>query len=208
MGLSAYPFNEIEEKQRQAGVKLPVPSESPDPATKQYVLPLSGAPGGLDSFSELRRLVVADVHARLQRLLGVQVLFPPSRNSFPAAVGGRARPAGSPAEEAARQESESFRALLHTLSISLDDAAEVDTGEPRFYRWAQWLFLELEKRGLVSRKSPPSEERGERAAEGPRDRGQRLRSGRWFADLSSFGDRLLNDLDRTNWPAPEKKDQR
>src|SRR5262245_51499052 len=109
MGLSAYPFKEIEEKHRLSGAKAPAPPESPDPATKQYVLPLSSPDNGAESFGELRRLVVADVHARLQRLLGVQVLFPPSLNSLSAGSEARARQAGRTPDGVAREEAEALR---------------------------------------------------------------------------------------------------
>ena len=209
--MSTYPFKEVEEKQRAAWAKLP-PATKPSDATKHLIfsLPIPMGTGDL-SYSSLRRFVFADVHARLQWLQGTAVRFGTGWNGFAPGVESGARLAHLPPLDFLERERDTAAKLLGDLAVSLDAGAEVDLHRPEACRWAQWLFIQFQKHRLVSwKRSRPPEPPGEagRGFLGTRPPAPERRTGSYWLDLGAFGDRLLNDLDRTNWPVPEKKDQR
>jgi leucyl-tRNA synthetase len=163
---------------------------------------------GAATYGELRRFVVADVHTRLQRFQGSAVRFAAAWDGFSAGVEAAARASGAPPAELVERDGRALKKLLTELGVSLDPEGVLDLHRPEVYRWSQWLFLELLRRGLLKRRSSPAPNAGlEGSAPAPVASGPR-RPGPWVADLSSFGDRLLNDLDRTNWPLRDKKEQR
>jgi hypothetical protein len=211
--LSTYPFKEVEEKQRAAWAELPPapkPSDSPKHLIFSFPIPVGV---GDFSYSSLRRFVLADVHARLQGLQGSAVRFGATWNGFAPGVEACARLAQAAPLYLVEREREVFSKLLGDLAISLDPGAEIDLHHPEPCRWTQWLFLQLQKHKLVSwrrsRLSDPATEPGPgRGPAAERPRAHERRTGSWRLDLGAFGDRLLNDLDRTNWPISEKKDQR
>ncbi len=253
----AYPFREIEERQRVTWRSMPqgtgsllqaapasapasdsasagvsVPGHGAAPGAKHTVLSLP-TPLGAESatYTELRRHVIADLYARLHRLQGHPVRFTAAYQGFTPEVESRAAAQKISPREAAKQEGDALRNLLGQVAVTIDSDAEVDLGRAEVCRWTQWLFLQLHQRGLVFWKPPRAPAESEPARwgdiEGPRPaspaaegsagalRSERRGPGRpdgwaggWMLRLDPFCDRLLNDIDRTNWPVEEKKDQR
>jgi len=261
MPSSAYPFREIEERQRHAwrSTQAATAAGSPSPASSEAPsgplaasVPVSGAgipPGGkhtvlslptllraeAGSYSELRRYVIADLYSRLHRLQGHSVRFAAAYQGFTTEVENRATADKVLPVEAAKRESVALRDLLGQAAVTIDPEAEVDLCSPEVCRWTQWLFLQFHQRGLVYWKAPrdPAESEAPRWGdiEGNRpafpasdasagvpkserrgttrlDRSADGWPGGWMLRVDGFCDRLLNDIDRTNWPVEEKKEQR
>jgi leucyl-tRNA synthetase len=191
------------------------------PERKYYALEMFAYPSGDIHMGHFRNYTVGDVVARVRRMQGYQVLHPFGWDAF-----------GLPAEEAAIKRGQHprawtldniqvSRATLQRCGISYDWSREVTTCLPDYYRWSQWLFLMLYRRGLAYRgvslvnwcpgcKTVLANEQVEDGAcwrchseVGKRELEQ------WFLRTTAYADRLLAGLDRLpEWPEPIKTMQR
>ncbi len=153
-----------------------------------------------------------DILARAKRAQGYDVLHPMGFDAFglPAeqhAVKTGTHPAKKTAENVAV-----FRAQLKALGFSYDWSREVNTTDPKYVRWTQWIFLELFKRGLAYQ----SEVRvnwcpalgtvlaNEEVIDGRSERGnhpvERRAIRQWVLKITEYADRLLDGLDDVDWP--------
>src|SRR5262249_52514861 len=118
-----------------------------------------------------------------------------------------------------RRNIETFRRQLDALGFSYDWSREIDTTDPRYYRWTQWIFCKLFERGLAYEAEGPVNgcpARGgvranEEVIDGKSERGGhpvvRLPMKQWMLRITAYADRLLDDLEELDWPEPIKKMQ-
>ncbi|MCL2609762.1 MAG: leucine--tRNA ligase, partial [Treponema sp.] len=161
-----------------------------------------------------------DIHCRYLRSRGFNVLHPMGFDAFglPAenyAIKTGTHPALTTAENIAH-----FRKQIKALGFSYDWDREVATSSPEYYRWTQWIFLQLFRKGLAyEADSPinwcPSCKTGlanEEVKDGSCDRcGTRVtrkRIRQWMLRITAYAERLLADLDALDWPEPIKLMQR
>ncbi|HLD36570.1 MAG TPA: class I tRNA ligase family protein, partial [Planctomycetota bacterium] len=146
-----YDFKSIESKWRQywetQGVyKTPA---SPDPARKFYLLEMFAYPSGDLHIGHFRNYTVGDAYWRYKKMSGAEIMHPFGWDAF-----------GLPAEEAAIKHKlhprdwtgkniNTSRQTLKDLAISYDWDREVITYTPEYYKWTQWVFLQLYKKGLA-----------------------------------------------------------
>lgn len=188
---------------------------------KFYALTMLPYPSGDLHMGHMRTYTIGDIIARYQRALGKNVLQPMGWDAF-----------GLPAENAAIKHELSpaewtqkniarMRKQFDRLGFAFDWSREIATCDPEYYRWEQWLFLQLYKKGLVYRKASlvnwdPVDQTvlaNEQVVDG---RG--WRSGalveqheiyQWFFKITAYADELLNDLDNLpGWPERVKTMQR
>src|SRR2546426_1103452 len=125
MAFPGYPFQEIEARQRAAWAAQPASPAPAESELKHFALTLPIVPGSAaGSFSELRRFVIADLHARLQRGQGGRVRLAASWNGFDAAIEKRARETGKRPAEIAERDREALRALLGDAAVTIDSQVE------------------------------------------------------------------------------------
>ncbi len=152
--MTDYDFSKVEEKWQQSWEKqklyhTPSPEEEGE---KYYVLEMFPYPSGNLHMGHVRVYSIGDVIARCRRMCGYQVLHPMGWDAF-----------GLPAENAALEHDihpntwtwdniERMREQLKRLGISYDWEREVATCHPDYYRWTQWIFLQLYERKLAYRK--------------------------------------------------------
>ena len=115
---------------------------------------------------------------------------------------------------------ENFRRQLEALGLPYDWSREIDTTDPRYYRWTQWIFQKLYERGLAYEAEVPvnwcpalgTVLANEEVIDGKSERGGhpvvRLPMRQWMLRITAYADRLLEDLDGLDWPEPIKKMQR
>ncbi|TYO94700.1 leucine--tRNA ligase [Desulfallas thermosapovorans] len=210
-----YEFREIETRWQQKWAEqdmYAVPDFSDRP--KYYCLEMFPYPSGKLHMGHVRNYSIGDVVARFKTMQGFNVLHPMGWDAF-----------GLPAENAAIKHGalhparwtmdniDSMRAQLKQLGISYDWNREVATCHPGYYKWTQWLFLQLYHQGLAYKKksavnwcpSCATVLANEQVKEGSCERCSSVVEKReleqWFFKITQYADRLLADLDKLDgWP--------
>ncbi len=162
-----------------------------------------------------------DILARFKRAQGHNVLHPTGWDAFGLpteqfAIKTGTHPALTTAKNVAR-----FREQLRKLGFVYDWAREVNTTDPRYFKWTQWIFLQLFKRGLAYVDEKPvwycpalgtvlANEEVLNTDEGPRsERGshpvERRNLRQWVLRITAYADKLLAGLDKLDWPESTKK---
>jgi leucyl-tRNA synthetase len=190
-------------------------------APSSYVLEMLPYPSGEPHIGHLKCYAVGDAIAHYRRRLGHRVLHPMGYDAFglPAenhAIKTGVHPSVSTAESIA-----SFQRQFRAWGISIDWSREIATHEPSYYRWTQWIFLELFRAGLAYRKEAavkwcPKDQtvlaNEQVDAEGHCERCGALVEVRqleqWFLRITDYAERLLGDLEEIEWPEHVKTMQR
>ncbi|HVA21426.1 MAG TPA: leucine--tRNA ligase [Candidatus Micrarchaeia archaeon] len=163
----------------------------------------------------------ADIHGRFQRLQGCDVFEPIGFDAFGIHSENHAILVGRHPQELVRQNVARFRRQLERLGAMFDWSASVDTTDPRYYRWTQWLFLQLWKADLAYRATRRvkwcPQDLTVLADEQVLGDGTCERCGslvlereleQWFLRISRFTERLLRGLDRLDWSESTARAQR
>ena len=188
---------------------------------KFYCLAMFPYPSGQLHMGHVRNYSIGDVISRYQRMLGKNVLHPMGWDAF-----------GLPAENAAIQNKippaewtynniKAMRGQFVRLGFSFDWSRELTTCDPTYYRWEQWFFIQLFKKGLVYKKNAevnwdPVDQTilaNEQVVDGRGWRSgalvERREIPQWFFKITAYADELLNDLDKLpHWPEQVKTMQR
>ncbi|MFZ5980861.1 MAG: leucine--tRNA ligase [Candidatus Zixiibacteriota bacterium] len=218
-----YDYQSIErkwqEKWNKTGLfKAPV---KPDADNKFYMLVMFAYPSGDIHMGHFRNYLIGDAVARQQMMLGKAVLHPFGWDAF-----------GLPAERAAIQRHihpeewtlkniSVSRNTLQKAGISFDWSREVTSCLPDYYKWTQWMFIQLFKKGLAYRKRGfvnwCPEDKTVLANEQVKD-GRCERCGtlvekkdqiQWYFKITDYADRLIDDLEKIpDWPENVKTMQR
>jgi leucyl-tRNA synthetase len=188
---------------------------------KHYVLDMFPYPSGSGlHVGHALGYVGTDIVARKKRMEGFNVLHPMGWDAFglPAeqyAIQTGKHPARTTAENTAN-----YRRQLKNIGMAYDWEREINTSDPRYYRWTQWLFKRLFERGLAYQTEVPvwwCEElktvlANEEVINGRSERGnhpcERRPLKQWMLRITEYADRLLADLDLLDWPESIKAQQR
>jgi len=217
-----YPFREIEQQAQQAWEtnKTFAAGEVSD-KPKYYCLSMFPYPSGRLHMGHVRNYTIGDVLSRFHRMRGYNVMQPMGWDAF-----------GLPAENAAIKNEtapaawtysniEHMKTQLKQLGLAIDWQREIATCKPEYYRWEQWLFTELFKKGLIYKKTATVNwdpvDQTVLANEQVID-GRGWRSGavvekrdipQYFMKITAYADELLQDLDKLDgWPEQVKTMQR
>ena len=214
-----YEFTEIEKKWREEWEKNPINLED-DKKPKFYCLDMFPYPSGTGlHVGHWRGYVLSDVVSRYKVLQGYQVLHPMGWDAFglPAenfAIKNNVHPRISTANNISN-----VKRQLHEISAIYDWDKEVDTTDPSYYKWTQWIFVQMFKKGLAYEKEMPLNWcpsckcvlANEEAAGGTCERcgatvtKRSLRQ--WMLKITAYADRLLEDLNKLDWSEKVKKMQ-
>src|SRR3990167_3540500 len=102
-----------------------------------------------------RGYVLSDVIARYQMLNGKNVLHPMGYDAFGLPAENAAIKAKSHPQKFTQESINNFRRQIKQIGTMIDWSREIDTSKPQYYKWTQWLFLQLYKNGLAYRKKAP-----------------------------------------------------
>ncbi|MDR2518048.1 MAG: leucine--tRNA ligase [Spirochaetaceae bacterium] len=220
-----YPFAAIEPKwqsywERHNTFKAAEDPETP-PEKRRYVLDMFPYPSarGLH-VGHPEGYTATDIYCRYLRMNGYNVLHPMGFDSFGLPAENYALKTGTHPSVSTAANIERFRSQIKALGFSYDWEREVDTSNPEYYRWTQWMFLKLFEKGLAyEAESPinwcPSCKTGlanEEVTNGECERCgakvSRKRIRQWMLRITAYAERLLADLEGLDWPEPVKLMQR
>ncbi len=168
----------------------------------------------------VRSYTAMDIVSRKKRREGMNVLYPIGWDAFGLPTENYAIKTGKDPRLATKENSDNFRAQLKSLGISFDWSREVNTTDPKYYKWTQGLFLKFLEKGLAYKtKMPinwcPKDKIGlanEEVVDGKCERcgtevEQRERE-QWMLKITAYAERLLKDLDEVDYPERVKAQQR
>ncbi|HZO36423.1 MAG TPA: leucine--tRNA ligase [Solirubrobacteraceae bacterium] len=185
-----------------------------------YVLEMLPYPSGEPHIGHLKVYSVGDAVAHFQRRSGRRVLHPMGYDAFGLPAENHAIQTGRHPRESTNAAIESFQRQFREWGISIDWTREFATCEPEYYRWTQWIFLQLYEAGLAYKHEAavnwdPVEETvlaNEQVVDGRGERSGALVEIRqleqWFFRITDYADRLLDDLGGIDWPEHVKTMQR
>ena len=210
---------EAEAQQYWADQRIFEVEEDPD-RESYYCLCMFPYPSGKLHIGHVRNYTIGDVISRFKRMQGMNVLQPMGWDAF-----------GMPAENAAiknnvppaawtYQNIDYMRGQLKLLGFGYDWKRELATCKPEYYRWEQWLFTRLMKKGIAYRKTAPvnwcpvdqTVLANEQVIDGRCWRCdtevERRELAQWFLKITDYADELLADLEQVDWPEQVKTMQR
>lgn len=161
-----------------------------------------------------------DILSRYKRMQGYNVLHPMGWDAFGLPAEQYALDTGNDPAEFTKRNIQTFKRQIQELGFSYDWDREVSTTDPEYYKWTQWIFIQLYKKGLAYIDEIPvnwCEALGtvlsnEEVVDGVSERGGypvvRRPMKQWVLKITEYADRLLEDLDTLDWPESIKDMQR
>ena len=145
-----YQAKSIEEKWQKLWAEEQAFQVTEDPAKpKYYVLEMFPYPSGRIHMGHVRNYSIGDVVARYKRMRGFNVLHVTGWDAFGLPAEQYAVKTGVHPSITTKQNIDNFRQQMRRAGLSHDWDREVDTTDPEYYRWTQWIFLKLHERGLA-----------------------------------------------------------
>ncbi len=214
-----YNYKEIEKKWRARWEKDPVnPTNTDKP--KYYCLDMFPYPSGNGlHVGHWRGYVLSDVVSRYKILQGYEILHPMGWDAFGLPAENYAIKTGTHPSVATAQSIKNIKRQVNDIAAIYDWDKEINTTDPSYYKWTQWIFIQMFKNGLAYEKEMPLNWcpnckcvlANEEATNGVCDRcgsqvtKKNLRQ--WMLRITKYAERLLNDLDKLDWPSKVKKMQ-
>ncbi|XP_026656807.2 leucine--tRNA ligase, chloroplastic/mitochondrial isoform X1 [Phoenix dactylifera] len=219
----SYPFDEIEPRwQRywEENCTFRTPDEVDTSKPKCYILDMFPYPSGAGlHVGHPLGYTATDILSRYKRMQGFNVLHPMGWDAFGLPAEQYAIETGTHPKITTKRNIERFRSQLKSLGFSYDWDREISTTEPEYYKWTQWIFLQMLKKGLAYQAEVPvnwcpalgTVLANEEVVNGVSERGGypviRKPMRQWMLKITAYADRLLEDLDELDWPESIKEMQ-
>ena len=201
------------------------PGEPGSEKPKFYALDMFPYPSGAGlHVGHPEGYIASDLVARYKRMRGFNVLHPMGWDAFGLPAEQYAVQTGTHPRETTEKNVANFRRQIQEIGFSYDWSREINTTDPAYYKWTQWIFIQLYKKGLAYVSHAPvwycpalgttlANEEVVPTPEGPRsDRGnhpvERRPLRQWMLRITAYAERLLKDLDQLDWPESLKEMQR
>ncbi len=168
----------------------------------------------------VRSYVAMDIISRKRRMEGYNVLYPMGWDAFGLPTENYAIKTGIQPEKVTKQNTDVFRRQLKALGLSFDWSREVNTTDPAYYKWTQWIFLQMYKKGLAYKAKTtinwcPKDKIGlanEEVVNGNCERcgtaTVKKEKEQWMLGITKYADRLDKDLDDVDYLPKIKIQQR
>ncbi|MDA3832323.1 MAG: leucine--tRNA ligase [Spirochaetales bacterium] len=223
--MSKYPFNQIEQKWQEFWEKNKTFAVTEDPAypkeKRRYVLDMFPYPSGSGlHVGHPEGYTATDIYCRYLRMNGYNVLHPMGFDSFGLPAENYAIKTGTHPKLTTENNIDHFRKQIKSLGFCYDWDREVSTHTKEYYRWTQWIFLQLFKRGLAYESETPinfcpncktglaNEEVKEGKCERCGTTVTRKNLRQWILKITEYAERLLEDLEQLDWTDAIKAMQR
>lgn len=218
----SYNHKEIEKKWQKYWAKNNTFNTHDDPEKpKFYALDMFPYPSGQGlHVGHPEGYTATDILSRFKRSQGFNVLHPMGWDAFGLPAEQYALDTGNDPTEFTQKNIETFRRQINSLGFSYDWNREVNTTDPEYYKWTQWIFTKLYEKGLAYEAEVAVNwvpELGtvisnEEVIDGKSERGGydvvRKPMRQWMLKITAYADRLLDDLDLVDWPDSIKEMQR
>ena len=217
----AVPYNhrEIEQKWRKIWEEHPV-NVNDGKKPKYYCLDMFPYPSGNGlHVGHWRGYVISDVWSRYKMLNGYYLIHPMGWDAFGLPAENYAIKMGVHPEKSTAENIANIKRQIKEIAAVYDWDMEVNTTDPNFYKWTQWIFVKMFKAGLAYQKEMPinwcpSCKTGlanEEVVNGKCERCgadvTKKNLNQWMLKITAYADRLLDDLDKLDWPEKVKKMQ-
>ncbi|MEY2935987.1 MAG: hypothetical protein RL033_6736, partial [Pseudomonadota bacterium] len=215
----AYDFRAIEERWQKYWEEQQCFATRRRPgAKKAYILDMFPYPSGSGlHVGHVEGYTATDILARYKRMCGYDVLHPMGWDAFGLPAEQHAIATGAHPRQTTLSNVANFKRQMRQLGFSYDWSREIDTTAPDYFRWTQWIFLLLYRRGLAFQSEIPvnwCEALGtvlanEEVIDGVSERGGhpviRKPLRQWQLRITAYGDRLAADLEGLDWPETKQK---
>ncbi len=188
---------------------------------KFYILDMFPYPSGSGlHVGHPKGYIATDVISRYKRMRGFNVLHPMGWDAFGLPAEQYAIETGTHPRDNTRRNIKNFKRQFQALGMDYDWSREIDTTDPRYVRWTQWIFCKLYERDLAYLAEVPvnwcqalgTVLANEEVQDGKSERGGhpviRIPMRQWMLRITAYADRLIDDLEEVDWPEPIKKMQR
>ncbi len=192
-----------------------------DPKPKFYCLDMFPYPSGAGlHVGHPEGYTATDILCRQKRMAGYNVLHPMGWDAFGLPAEQYAIQTGTHPSKTTQANIANFKRQIQMLGFSYDWSREIDTTDPKYYHWTQWIFLQLYKKGLAYVAEVPvnwcpalgTVLANEEVIDGKSERGGhpviRKPMRQWMLKITAYADRLLQDLELLDWPEGLKEMQR
>ena len=220
-----YPFGDIEKKWQKywkdhKTFKV-TEDENYPPEKRAYVLDMFPYPSGAGlHVGHPEGYTATDIYCRYLRMNGYAVLHPMGFDSFGLPAENYAIKTGTHPRITTKENIDTFRRQIQAFGFSYDWDRELATSDVDYYRWTQWIFLQLYKKGLAYETEAPinwcpscltglaNEEVKEGCCERCGTQVVRKNVRQWMLKITAYAERLLEDLEELDWPQSVKMMQR
>ena len=217
-----YDFTAIEAKWQKYWDEHQTFQVKEDPAKKKlYVLDMFPYPSGAGlHVGHPEGYTATDIYSRFKRMNGFNVLHPMGWDAFGLPAEQFAIETGTHPSVTTAKNVANFKRQIKSLGFSYDWSREINTTDPKYFRWTQWIFLQLYKKGLAYIDEVPvnwcpalgTVLANEEVIDGRSERGNhpviRRPMKQWVLKITAYAERLLADLDGLDWPEGIKEMQR
>jgi len=188
---------------------------------KKYILDMFPYPSGEGlHVGHVESYTATDIVSRYLRLKGYNVLHPQGLDAFGLPAENYAIKTGIHPAKTTKEAIANFKRQMEILGLSYDWSREINTSDPKFYKWTQWIFLQLYKKGLAYKKKAPvnwcksckTVLANEQVINGKCERceGQVIQKDleQWFFKVTEYAEELLNEIDKMDWSEALKHAQK
>ncbi len=214
----SYDFKDIERKWQKRWEDNPIASAKPTGnGKKYYCLDMFPYPSGSGlHVGHWRGYVLSDVYARIKWLEGYNVLHPMGWDAFGLPAENDAIKKGTQPAQSTAQNIANFKKQLKQIAAIYDWSKELNTTDPDYYKWTQWIFIQMFKAGLAYEEFTPinwcpscltglaNEEVVNGACERCGTQVEQKRVRQWILKITQYAQKLLDGLDKLEWPEKVK----
>ncbi|NMB43082.1 MAG: leucine--tRNA ligase [Clostridiales bacterium] len=215
----SYNHSEIEDKWSKIWDENPI-NKKDESKEKYYCLDMFPYPSGSGlHVGHWRGYVISDVWSRYKLLQGYYVIHPMGWDAFGLPAENYAIKNGVHPRKATNDNVANIKKQIKDIAAIYDWDMEINTTDPEFYKWTQWIFVKMFKEGLAYEKEMPinwcpscktglaNEEVVGGVCERCGSEATKKNLRQWMLKITAYAERLLNDLDKLEWPEKVKKMQ-
>ena len=207
--------------EEEAFKALDLPTVKSNKRAKMFLAEMFPYPSGAGlHVGHVRNFTIVDVLTRFYTQQEMNVLRPFGYDTFGLPAENYAIKTGISPQSATKTNINNFRKQAKRLGLAIDWSREINTSSPEYYKWTQWCFLQLYKKGLAYRKESyqwwcPKDQTvlANEQVEGGKcwrcgEQVEKKLMKQWFFKITDYADELLADIDQLNWPEKIKTMQR